>query len=72
MTDYLTQLATVAQAPELRAWLESVKKQLAGQVTLVQAQQTALAVADSVRADSIAKRAEARKRRQAQQNAVPR
>ena len=71
MTDYLTQLATVAQAPELRAWLESVKKQLAGQVTLVQAQQTALAVADSVRADSIARRAEARKRRMTGPDRIP-
>jgi uncharacterized protein DUF4142 len=63
MSGYLEQLDGVAQAPELRTWIESADARVASQITRVQGQQRALFVADSIAADSLAKRAAARRKR---------
>jgi hypothetical protein len=64
MAGYLDQLDGVAEAPELRTWIESANGRVASQVTRIQGQQQALVVADSVVADSLAKRAAARRKRE--------
>lgn len=63
MASYLEQLDGVAEAPELRTWIESADGRVASQITRIQGQQRALVVADSVVADSLAKRAAARRKR---------
>jgi putative membrane protein len=63
MGDYLGQLMGVVQTPELRAWMESANGRVASQLTRIQGQQRALVVADSIVADSLAKRAAARRKR---------
>jgi predicted outer membrane protein len=63
MGSYLDQLSGVAQAPELQAWIESADGRVASQITRIEGQQRALVVADSIVADSLAKRAAARRKR---------
>lgn len=63
MASYLEQLSGAAQAPELHAWIESADGRVTSQITRIQGQQRALFVADSVVADSLAKRAAARRKR---------
>jgi predicted outer membrane protein len=63
MGSYLDQLSVVVDAPELRAWMESARGRVASQLTRIEGQQRALFVADSVAADSVAKRAAARRKR---------
>jgi hypothetical protein len=63
MSSYLDQLGGIVTAPELQAWIESMDGRVASQVSRIQSQQVAIAVADSIVADSLAKRAAARKRR---------
>ena len=66
MADYLEQLAAAAQMPEVRDWLGGVNDQVGAQVTQIRTQQRAWAVADSIVADSLAKRAAARRGRRSQ------
>jgi predicted outer membrane protein len=66
MADYLAQLSAASQTPEIRAWLDGVNSQVAGQLTQIRTQQRALVVADSIVADSLAKRAAARRSRRPQ------
>ena len=63
MGSYLGQLTGVAQAPELQAWIGSADGRVASQITRIQGQQRALVVSDSIVADSLAKRAAARRKR---------
>lgn len=63
MTDYLDQLSGATETPELRAWLDAVNGRVSSQTTRIQAQQRAMVVADSLVADSLAKRATARRKR---------
>lgn len=63
MGSYLEQLTGTAQTPELRAWMESATGRVASHVARIQGQQRALVVADSIVADSLAKRAAARRKR---------
>jgi len=63
MGSYLDRLSGVAQAPELQAWIESADGRVASQITRIQGQQRALVVGDSIVADSLAKRAAARRKR---------
>jgi hypothetical protein len=66
MADYLEQLSGAARTPEVRGWLDAVNAQVGAQVTQLQTQQRAFAVADSIVADSLAKRAAARRSRRSQ------
>jgi predicted outer membrane protein len=63
MSDYLDQLHGVASASEVRDWIESAGQRVDADLKAVQMQQRVLAVADSITADSLAKRAAARRRR---------
>lgn len=70
MAQYLGELGGVATSPELQAWLESASARVASQVSTLTGQQRAFVVRDSVvadslnrRADSLARRAAARKTR---------
>lgn len=63
MADYLTQLGGAASAPELRDWVQSANGRVSDQLTRIRAQQHGLVVADSIVADSLAKRAAARRKR---------
>jgi hypothetical protein len=63
MGGYLEQLSGAAQAPELHTWIESADARVAAQSTRIQSQQRALAVGDSIVADSLARRASARRKR---------
>ena len=63
MAGYLDQLAGLTELPELQAWMQSASDRVSGQVTRIESQQRALFVADSVVADSLAKRAAARRKR---------
>ena len=63
MGSYLDQLSGVAQAPELQAWIGAADGRVASQITRIQGRQRALVVADSVVADSLARRAAARRKR---------
>jgi hypothetical protein len=66
MADYLGQLSAAAQTPEIRDWLDGVSSQVGAQLAQIRAQQRALVVADSIVADSLAKRAAARRSRRPQ------
>jgi predicted outer membrane protein len=66
MADYLEQLSGAARTPEVRGWLDAVHAQIEAQVTQIKTQQRAFAVADSIVADSLAKRAAARRNRRSQ------
>ncbi|HEY4304243.1 MAG TPA: DUF4142 domain-containing protein [Gemmatimonadaceae bacterium] len=63
MADYLDQLSGATDTPELRTWLDAVNARVAAHTTRIQTQQRALVIADSVVADSLAKRAAARRQR---------
>jgi predicted outer membrane protein len=63
MGSYLDQLSGVVETPALRAWMESANARVAAQLTRIQGQQRAFVVADSITADSLAKRAAARRKR---------
>ncbi|HXT16823.1 MAG TPA: DUF4142 domain-containing protein [Gemmatimonadaceae bacterium] len=62
--DYMSQLSAVAQAPELQAVLETAQGRASAQVARAQQLQSMFAVADSVVADSLARRAAAHRNRQ--------
>lgn len=63
MSDYLDQFVQLAQRPELRGWLEAAGSRVDAQLARAKAVQGQLAVADSIVADSLARRAEARRNR---------
>jgi putative membrane protein len=63
MADYLNQLTGAVDAPEVRDWIASANGRVGAQLTRIRAQQRASVVADSVVADSLAKRAAARRKR---------
>jgi predicted outer membrane protein len=63
MASYLAQLRAEADAPEIEDWLDSAKDRVVEQVKEIRTQQRALAVADSIVADSLARRAAARRTR---------
>jgi hypothetical protein len=66
VADYLAQMSAAAQAPEMQAFLENAQGRVSAEVTRAKQVQTMFAVADSVAADSVAKRAAARRNRQGQ------
>jgi putative membrane protein len=63
MADYLSQLSGEVEVAEVRDWIASANGIVAAQLTRIQGQQRALVVRDSIVADSIAKRAAARRKR---------
>lgn len=63
MASYLEQLGGAAQQPALREWIESAGGRVDGQLANIQGQQRAMVVADSIVADSLAKRAASRRKR---------
>jgi hypothetical protein len=56
MASYLDQLSEAASDPSLRNWLTSANAIVAAQITQLNTQRLAFAAADSVAADSVAKR----------------
>jgi putative membrane protein len=63
MSEYLDQFVQIAQRPELRGWLEAAGSRVDAQLARAKAVQGQLAMADSIVADSLARRAEARRNR---------
>jgi predicted outer membrane protein len=63
MSEYLDQFVQLAQRPELRGWLEAAGSRVDAQLARAKAVQGQLAMADSIVADSLARRAEARRNR---------
>jgi predicted outer membrane protein len=66
MSDYLDQFAQLAQRPEVRGWMEAAGARVDAQLARAKVVQGQLAAADSIVADSLARRAEARRNRQNQ------
>ena len=64
MANYLEQLAAASPTADVRTWIDAANAQVASQLTEITTQQRALVVADSIVADSLAKRAAARRNRQ--------
>jgi predicted outer membrane protein len=64
MSDYLDQFVQLAQRPEVRGWMEAAGARVDAQLARATAIQGQLAAADSIVADSLARRAEARRNRQ--------
>lgn len=64
LTDYLSQMTAVAEAPEVQAILGSAQERVATQLTRAKQIQAMFAAADSIAADSVARRAAARRSRQ--------
>jgi predicted outer membrane protein len=62
MTDYANQLANVAERPEIQSLLRGIAGRTAAQQARAQTLQTTFAVADSIVADSLARRAARRNR----------
>lgn len=63
MADYIRQLSGAAHAPEMQAWLATFATRVDAQIARANALNAQFAVADSVAADSLAKRAARRTRR---------
>lgn len=62
IASYLQQLSTLAQAPELQALLQNAADRVSAEVSQTRAVQAGFAIADSVVADSLARRAARRNR----------
>jgi hypothetical protein len=63
MASYFQQLGGVARDPALQAWLASAAARTSSQIARIQGQLTQMAVADSLVADSLARRAAIRRKR---------
>jgi hypothetical protein len=71
MTDYLGQLAAVAENPDVQALLSTAQDRATAQLSHARALQTRLAAADSVAADSAAKLAARLAAKRTRRNPVP-
>ena len=60
LTDYVSQLSSVAQDPGLQALVDNAQERVASQLARAKQVQAMFAVADSIKADSLAQKAAAR------------